>query len=173
MTTTSQPVARRRRFRFGLRTLLAVVTLAAVGSWAYWFGWPWWQAIREEWRFIENVKKFSPGMSWHDTQQIMHGVRQFSMDEFPDQILEQYLGPNATYYILCHTTKAPDGRLAKCEMIEVFKTPALRSDVINNPESNVEQMREFFLMIGGDRKNNPGFQYELIYSDPPAKPEGK
>jgi hypothetical protein len=55
----------------------------------------------------------------------------------------------------------------------VFKTPALRSDVKNNPELNFEQMREFFLMIGGDRKNNPGFQYELIYSDPPAKPEAK
>ena len=30
-------------------------------------------------------------------------------------------------------------------------------------------MREFFLMIGGDRKNNTGFQYELIYSDPPEQ----
>jgi hypothetical protein len=27
--------------------------------------------------------------------------------------------------------------------------------------------------LSGDRKNNPGFEYELIYSDPPAKPERK
>ena len=25
-------------------------------------------------------------------------------------------------------------------------------------------------IVSGDHKNNPGFQYELIYSDPPAKP---
>ena len=33
MTDQPQPLATRRRFRFGLRTLLVVVTLAAVGSW--------------------------------------------------------------------------------------------------------------------------------------------
>ena len=38
--------ATRRRFRFGLRMLLAVVTLAAVASWAYWIGWPWWVDYR-------------------------------------------------------------------------------------------------------------------------------
>ena len=38
MTELDQPTAvRRRRFRFGLRTLLAVVTVAAVGSWG--IGW--------------------------------------------------------------------------------------------------------------------------------------
>jgi hypothetical protein len=35
MTTTSQPAATRRRFRFGLRSLLAVVTVAAVICGAY------------------------------------------------------------------------------------------------------------------------------------------
>ena len=35
-----QPVAKRRRFRFGLRTLLVIVTLAAVGSWGHWVAWP-------------------------------------------------------------------------------------------------------------------------------------
>jgi hypothetical protein len=32
MTTTPQPAAPRRRFRFGLRTLLVAVTRTAVGS---------------------------------------------------------------------------------------------------------------------------------------------
>ena len=36
-----------------------------------------------------------------------------------------------------------------------------------------EHVSDFFDFISGDRKNNPGFQYELIYSDPPAKPEAK
>ena len=39
------PAIRRRWFRFSLRMLLAVVTLAAVGSWGYWIGWPWWTGI--------------------------------------------------------------------------------------------------------------------------------
>jgi hypothetical protein len=34
-------------------------------------------------------------------------------------------------------------------------------------------MEDFFEFLRGDRKSNPGFQYELIYSDPPAKPDGK
>ena len=38
-TMESSPAIRRCRFRFGLRTLLAVVTRAAVGSWAYSVGW--------------------------------------------------------------------------------------------------------------------------------------
>jgi hypothetical protein len=32
---------------------------------------------------------------------------------------------------------------------------------------------EVSMHISRHGKSNPGFQYELIYSDPPAKPEGK
>src|SRR6478672_3849658 len=66
MTTTSQPVARRRRFRFGLRTLLAAVTLAAVGSWAYWFGWPWWLAYRERIQFERTARQLKVGSTMDD-----------------------------------------------------------------------------------------------------------
>ncbi len=52
-----QPPATRRRFRFGLRTLLVVVTLAAVASWGYWVAWPWWQAHREQVDFETAVQK--------------------------------------------------------------------------------------------------------------------
>ena len=61
-----QPPATRRRFRFGLRTLLAVVTLAAVGSWAYWIGWPSWQMYQEQCRFEEAVKHLHIGNTTAD-----------------------------------------------------------------------------------------------------------
>src|SRR5436190_7097742 len=56
-----QPVGKRRRFRFGLRTLLVVVALAAVGSWGYWVAWPWWQGHREQMEFESALAKFHAG----------------------------------------------------------------------------------------------------------------
>src|SRR4029079_9688841 len=63
MDQVDQPVAKHRRFRFGLRTLLAVVTVAAVASWAYWFGWPWWSVQREQERFLAAVMQTKIGMT--------------------------------------------------------------------------------------------------------------
>ncbi len=62
----SEPIATRRRFRFGLRTLLAAVTLAAVGSWAYWFGWPWWLAYRERIQFERTARQLTVGSTMDD-----------------------------------------------------------------------------------------------------------
>ena len=61
MTTTPQSAATRRRFRFGLRTLLVVVSLAAVASWGYWVAWPWWQAYREQIEFEAAVRQLKVG----------------------------------------------------------------------------------------------------------------
>jgi hypothetical protein len=30
-------------------------------------------------------------------------------------------------------------------------------------------MEDFFVFLYGDRKNNPGFDYKLIYADPPVE----
>ena len=56
------PAKPRRRFRFGLRTLLAVVTLAAVGSWGYWVVWPWWERYLEQIRFEAATKQVKVGV---------------------------------------------------------------------------------------------------------------
>jgi hypothetical protein len=47
---------KRRWFRFGLRTLLVVVTLAAVGSWGYWVAWPWLREYRQIVDLIEQMR---------------------------------------------------------------------------------------------------------------------
>ncbi len=62
MTSTPKPAASRRRLSFGLRTLLAVVTLAAVASWGYWFGWPWWQMHQQQTRLINSVANLKAGL---------------------------------------------------------------------------------------------------------------
>ena len=41
--------------RFRLRTLLALVTVVAVGSWAHWIAMPWMQAPYEQVQFEEGV----------------------------------------------------------------------------------------------------------------------
>jgi hypothetical protein len=52
-----------RRFRFGLRTLLVVRTVAAVASWGYWVAWPWWQAYHEQVQFEAEIKQLNTGTS--------------------------------------------------------------------------------------------------------------
>ena len=64
MTDASQPSDQRRRFRFSLRMLLAVVTLAAVASWGYWIGWPWW----ERQRFEYLLRQLKAGATFETTK---------------------------------------------------------------------------------------------------------
>src|SRR5689334_17695696 len=59
------PTGNRRRFRFGLRTLLAVMTLAAVGSWGYWVAWPWWAAYWEQYLLERDVKQLHVGDTYN------------------------------------------------------------------------------------------------------------
>ena len=63
MPEMDQSPATRRRFRFGLRTLLAVVTFAAVASWGYWVAWPWWQEYQERMEFESFFTRFHVGMT--------------------------------------------------------------------------------------------------------------
>ena len=63
---------RRCRFRFGLRTLLAVVTLAAVGSWGYWIGWPSWVEWREQKDFESSARQIKVGMTRNQWTNLIH-----------------------------------------------------------------------------------------------------
>ena len=60
MSDANQSTANRGRwFKFSLRTLLVLVTVAAVASWGYGVTWPWWQAYREQTLFeaaIQHLK---------------------------------------------------------------------------------------------------------------------
>ena len=98
---------------------------------------------------------------------------------------------SATYFIFC---RFPDGIPGVREetpftSVEVFRlppmpdkyqpqTPIMVAHVASKsvPATDLSRlppnlyMYDFFYTISGDRTNNYGFEYELIYTDPPAKP---
>jgi hypothetical protein len=166
------PTTRRRWFQFRLRTLLALVTFAAVASWAYWIGWPWWLLHKEQARFLESVTNLKAGVLWKDVNLNCKtcGGGQFAIPEFRNKTIVMNCWPNVTYCVLIEVESAADGINETCTKIELFRLPPLSLDehVPGNSRSpKYEYLRSFFLMIGGDRKDSGGFQYELIYSDPP------
>ena len=163
---------KRRWFRFSLRTLLVVVTLVAMASWAYWIGWPLWLLHKEQARFLESVRNLKAGVLWKDVglQCQTCGGGQYAIQEFRNKTLVMVCWPNITYCVLIEIENV--GTIEKCTKIELFRIPPLsleERDPGNPRNPKREYMRSFFLMIGGDRKDSGGFQYELIYSDPPAK----
>ena len=100
-----QPPATRRRFRFGLRTLLVVVTLAAVASWGYWVAWPWWQAYREQIGFESAVRELrisggdSIGLERLPLQR--SDTTQSTRDINLSYDIGKYVRRNASYCIVC------------------------------------------------------------------------
>jgi hypothetical protein len=186
----------RRHFRFGLRTLLLLVTLAAVGSWGYWIGWPSWQAFRQRKTFESNVRSLKVGDHLTGATNLagakIDGLIVFQQAEamYWKTGMCSYELPGATYCIFGEFPRLSLG--TECVGIEVYLLPPMppgyrsqrsksnshlkymssHSDLpVHYPQ--MEYTNDFFCFLNGDRKNNPGFQYELIYSDPPAKPAGK
>jgi hypothetical protein len=188
--------AGRGRFRFGLRTLLLLVTLAAVGSWGYWFGWPSWQAFRLRQKFESNVRSLKAGDNLsgattlagakHDALMVLRQAEAL----YWSSGMCSYELPGATYCVFGEFPRLSRG--TECVRIEVYRIPPMPSgyrsqrNKSNSPLKygsshsdlpghypQMEYTNDFFCFLNGDRKNNPGFEYELIYSDPPAKPEGK
>jgi hypothetical protein len=177
--------------------LLAVVTLAAVGSWAYWIGWPWWAIYREQHEFLAAVQQLKVGMPAISTKDLVtagtkHRTGKTVREVRPlesQPILHSYFWSNATYCVLLVetpeivdpptqnipvslrmirqiTSAAPKPR--QIVSIEVFRLPPVPNDTVG-----IVFQFDFLNHLVGDRKNNPGFKYELIYSDPPAKLRGE
>ena|SRR5436190_11162182 len=202
MNTPRQNLAasNRRRFRFGLRTLLAVVALAAVASWGYWVGWPMWLDHRERIAMEKEIRQFQPGMQFDQFHRLVSNNRYlrlirttgFSNDGNGCQIVDFDIG-RAIYiaYVEVQFIKAK-GPSETCRRLEFYRLALPPIDYQTHTEhgraveasettlttgpierSRMLYMADFREFLAGDRKNKPGFQYELIYSDPPAKPQGK
>jgi hypothetical protein len=195
MTDMSQPPATRLRWqRFTLRTLLAIVAIAAVASWAYWIGWPWWRLHREQVRFELGAKQLIAGaipkdvatsLPWLSSAvntDVSQGV------ELPHSaVMTSYVWPNAVYCICFgYRDDIGDPLESPCDSVKVYRLPAVPWNyrpLINRsrlwgwgsdtspPQGigpTVEYLGDFFDFVSGERKDFPGFQYELIYSHPPA-----
>jgi hypothetical protein len=194
------PTANRRWFRFSLRTLLIVVTMAGVVSWAYWIGWPWWRTYREQREFERGIATLHAGMTDGEIiNSCPWGLPGFwggatyavsANDPESDVVLwDEFLWPNYMY-LVCTRSAYRTGVYTNpnhCISVEVFRLPRVRDDY--QPESaqgrkmvsdrrpgefnfvNTAYVYDFLEFIYGDRKNNPSFDYKLIYADPPPKPD--
>lgn len=111
MLNMTDAVIRPRRFRFGLRTLLAAITLAAVASWIYWDGWARWLVHREQMRFEAAASQLHGGETIQDvfdglhqleaphSRQSLGTVRFEQVDKCAGYIVYEW--PNRTYVVFC------------------------------------------------------------------------
>ena len=84
-------------------------------------------------------------------------------------VLSQYAWPNTIYCIYYVMPQSVSGNhyQSTFRSVEVFRLST------RPPDYQGKYVQDFLKFISGDRTHNPGFQYELIYSDPPAKPKAK
>ena len=153
-----------RWFRFSLRALLVLVTRAAVASWGYWIGWPWWENYRLHQEFERSAKEIKINMTVGDAiDQMGHKVGEVSHEHYrqlngKEIFFSRYRWPDSEYciYYVIGKTSGNSPYQGTISSVEVFRLP---------PRSY--QGNDFLEFISGDRKSNSGLQYELIYSDPP------
>src|SRR5262245_16903316 len=182
------------RPRFSLRTLLLVVTAAAVFCWAYWIGWPWWLVYREQCAFEATVKQLHIGSTTNDMLALPLSDARARAGVIERSFIYPACGwfvrgwPNAVYVGVVLIDESP------IEHVRVrFKSVALyrlspipkdyqpfsasirnasRAEYFANPKAEKARYiyaQDFLDFIIGDPKHNPGFKYELIYSDPPQQ----
>jgi hypothetical protein len=208
----------KRRFRFGIRTLLVVVTLAAVGSWAYWFGWPWWMLHQRQASFLDAAMQFKVGAT--DDDLTLFGIPDVGNEDCAggeiatDEVgqfyrLERWEWPNVYYYIVGRFGPPRQQTANRIEIYRVSPIPAnylprtelgrqslesrmetLRMDNVRakykhslqvdeeiaahkrglDSERRTQYARDFLDVLTGKLPKSDELNYELIYSDPPARP---
>ena len=179
--------------------LLAVVSLAAVASWGYWIAWPWWRAQQEQARFIEAVKQIHIGSTPSDAWTIISGnrghqpVRGYGGSKKGTTFgWLEYEWPNAVYLVAFDLQDGSSGNpdYMKSESVQLYRLPPPRAGYQPRTNSGQKELsnwkpgdawakdQDCYLMdcidfFSGDQTHAPGFQFELIYSDPPATPAAK
>jgi hypothetical protein len=173
--------------RFRLRTLFFLVAAAAVASWVYFVGWPFWQAYQDQKQLEAALMRLPAGSTpfdlykvpWDSYTSNLSGSN--SIGHTVD--LVAYTLPTTVYFVYYVYPKACDEHAPRCPSVsvEVFRVPVApqnyqpqtdqgRDAVANShwaEEAQVAYQNDFLCFISSDRKTNPGFKYELIYADPP------
>ena len=167
----SSPTIRRRRFRFGLRTLLAVVTLAAVGSWAYCVGWPWWKLHQEQKQFerlaMQLKANVTDNQAW-DRLARNPSYRIWWNKADGEQSERYYLVPHQwpkAVYVVSSVKAKSDGKWLQHR---VYRLSSYSSE-----ETFRDSIGSFVRFLNRGQTGDPGIQYEVIYSDPPETPAAK
>jgi hypothetical protein len=192
------PKRKRRWYQFSLRTLLIVVGFAAVASWSNWIGWPWFKAFLEQHRFETAVKQLRAGDSVNSELALKLNAGANPSLGYDQQGnltgLSHYFLTNAAYFIVYRFPKGTGNFFQRpCSSVQVYRLPPVPVDYLKHrevhsmfyPDRNSEGLlppetteRAYMLdvrryLTHGNSLANYGIKCELIYSDPPAKPEGK
>ncbi len=132
MTTSSPTVVRTSRhlFRFSLRTLLIVVTVAAIGSWVYWSGWPRFWIFWQQTQFENGARRLKVGSVPLTGMQLVSGKNLQSTTYTSDGRgrligLTKHVWPNAVYCIYYVFPRGYSGGMMNCpcDSVEVFRLP--------------------------------------------------
>jgi hypothetical protein len=186
-TETLLPTALRQLCpRFQLRTLLALVTVVAAGSWAHWIVMPWMQARYEQIQFEEGVH--------HLRLCELNAVFGYAPAQ-PDEYMMVSVGPEMRYQIGMYTLQNADYCMVFacrkqaefknawiCTGLSVYRLEHAPSDYKPDCEYDVNAMNapslirrremswidDFAAFILGDATGWSRFHYELIHSDPPV-----
>src|SRR5262249_47584580 len=98
-----------------------------------------------------------------------------AIDKITDGTVISQFWSNATYCVYWsepHTDFDGHGHLPRPRRLELYRLPPVplsyRSSFFTRMVPVRDYQFDFLRFLNGDRKNNPGFQYELIYADPPV-----
>ena len=185
-------MAAMKRPQFSLRTLMLVVTVIAAMCGAYWFGWPAWKNHQQQVRFESAVRQLKAGMTARAAEELLPVQSNYFqlMHWQPDgnyEALSRHVLNNVVYCVLYKFDRLPSpDALTPYVSVKVFRLPFIPhgddpADGNRNPGVTSGKMdppppggiltepyfNYFFWFVSEDRKINPGFEYELIYSDPP------
>jgi hypothetical protein len=176
----SEAKPKRRWFRYSLRALLVLVTLAAFGSWAYWIGWPWWQDYREQMEFEQSIRQLKVGSSRFNEPMPAHCQFAVTMSSLENANKEPVVfgvyACKSACYCICYVNPgfSPENFLSHPgEIIEAYRLPALPPRYLRiwpRWQTAIEKYIYDFWNVKEFNQTEPKIAYELIYSDPPAKP---
>jgi hypothetical protein len=196
----SIPQSRRRWFRLGyrfsLRTLMILVTVAAIGTWGYLEGWPRLVVYWQERQFESGARQLKVGSVPLTGMQLVpgknpHGTTYSSSARAGRLVgVTSYVWPNAVYCIYYVFPNGYSGGMmqAPCESVEVFRLPPVPQGYMGRTDAGRERehqedgkpggdaaqieayLTDFLTVISGDRQDKHRMQYELIHADPLAKP---
>jgi hypothetical protein len=194
-----QPDIDRRRwfhfgYRFSLRTLMTLVTVAAIGTWGYLEGWPRLVVYWQERQFESGARQLKVGSVPLTGMQLVPGKNPVSTTYTSNGEgrligMTKYVWPNAVYCIYYVFPGGYSGGMmqAPCESVEVFRLPPVPLGYMARTEAGRERahqddgksggeaaqmeayLTDFLTVISSDRQDKHGLQYELIHADPPAK----
>jgi len=184
------------RPRFSLRTLLLAVAAAAVLCWACWVAWPSWLVYREQCQFEAMFKQLHVGNTTSDMLKLPledARARARAMELFAGYPTCGYCvrGWTNAVYVGVFLGESPMMResvpfksVALYRLSPIPKDyqplspitrrawPRITAKDLANRSAEEERetyAEDFLVFILYDPKHNPGFKYELIYSDPPQQ----